>query len=412
MTYLSIIEKIRILFNTLLGFEDILVFMGIILVLTFIYCIKEISSKCYIILMIISFIGIFGFSIVNNYDVLSKTFDDFATIIFRNIYFPNIYVYIGVLVISFIAFITSIFNVMLKKSYKMVNSIMFIINNILFVVILNIIAENKIDIFSIESLYTNTTLVAILELSMGLFIIWLLSLIVIYTTNVICDKLLCRKYYIKQEKVFNPIIEIDTEVNENINNTLEEPIYQYDFTRYESNFQEEVLIDKIDNNIKNIETETFEDSVIEEIVENNNLEEVLVEQIDNNITFNDVLNDGIEYYSTNVESTKHDENKLSVDEITEIQKVKAVEENSINNTISLNDLIEEEDNSIPSLVVENGNDYSVEDYRKIIEILNVVKTHSNSNSLSIDDAVALSLISNYSVDDCLKFKNIIESNLN
>ena len=32
--------------------------------------------------------------------------------------------------------------------------------------------------------------------------------------------------------------------------------------------------------------------------------------------------------------------------------------------------------------------------------------------IKIDDAVAISLIKNYSVDDCLKFKNILENNLN
>ena len=30
----------------------------------------------------------------------------------------------------------------------------------------------------------------------------------------------------------------------------------------------------------------------------------------------------------------------------------------------------------------------------------------------VDDAVAIGLINNYSVDDCMMFKNILENNLN
>ena len=64
---------------------------------------------------------------------------------------------------------------------------------------------------------------------------------------------------------------------------------------------------------------------------------------------------------------------------------------------------------------DNMNDdvsYTLDDYKKIINMLNTLKKYSNCNNINVDDAVAISLISNYSVDDCMKFKNILESNLN
>ena len=45
-------------------------------------------------------------------------------------------------------------------------------------------------------------------------------------------------------------------------------------------------------------------------------------------------------------------------------------------------------------------------------MLTSLKKHSDGTNIKIDDAVAISLISNYSIDDCLKFKNILENNLN
>ena len=189
MSYLSIIEKFKILFDMILDFKVIFVLLGILVIATFLYLIKKIDNKKYISAIILALLLTIGIDIIINYKELSKVFDNFMTIFFSNIYFPSIYVYIGTLVIVFIAFIVSILNKMLNKTYKIINGITFILNNILLVIILNIIAKNKIDIFTPDSLYTSINLVAILEISMGLFILWILSLIVVYTTSVICDRI-------------------------------------------------------------------------------------------------------------------------------------------------------------------------------------------------------------------------------
>ena len=57
-------------------------------------------------------------------------------------------------------------------------------------------------------------------------------------------------------------------------------------------------------------------------------------------------------------------------------------------------------------------EYTLNDYKKIVEMLKEIKNNSNKNNISIDDAVTMSLINNYSIDDCVKFKEILESNLN
>ena len=191
MTYLSIVEKFKILFSLLLDYEYLFVFIGLLLVMTLFYSIKKISGKKYLLFMFLLLGIIFGISIINNYNVLSITFDNFANIFFGNIYFPSIYVYIGTLVIGFISFIVSMFSTMCKKIYKVMNGIMFIINNVLFVIILNIIAKNKIDIFSINSLYTNIFNISAFGLeytnpltNIG-FLAKFTSFLLIYLTNII-----------------------------------------------------------------------------------------------------------------------------------------------------------------------------------------------------------------------------------
>ena len=94
--------------------------------------------------MILSIVLVFLISILTNLKSLTNTFDNFMTIFFTGIYFPSIYLYISTLVIVLLAFLFSTINIKLRKVYKVINRVMFVINNIIFVIILNIVAKNKI----------------------------------------------------------------------------------------------------------------------------------------------------------------------------------------------------------------------------------------------------------------------------
>ena len=447
MSYLSIIEKFKILFDMILDFKVIFVLLGILVVATFLYLIKKIDNKKYISAIILALLLTIGIDIIINYKELSKVFDNFMTIFFSNIYFPSIYVYIGTLVIVFIAFIVSILNKMLNKTYKIINGITFILNNILLVIILNIIAKNKIDIFTPNSLYTSINLVAILEISMGLFILWILSLIVVYTTSVICDRIGSKR----REKI---TCEINNEVevsNDNKVSTSSQTI-----TPVEVVEEPQSILSSIDTTINN-------DLLDNKVIEEESIE--TVEETNNNFTFDDILNGNIpvNYYENTLEIDAHDivnpqevfENKykeyknnsniesfqdivndVKEDNVVIIKKNKA-KENLKNNTIPLQEL---ENNTLKENTISIKEDitntkekelnidikeetedikpttkkdiYTLEDYKKFIAMLTKLKDFTNSNNVSIDDAVTISLINNYSIDDCLKFKEILENNLN
>lgn len=225
MTYLSILEKFKILFETLLDFKIILIFTGLLIILTILYLIKKLSGKRYTKCIILSLIISLLISILDNQKALSNTFDDFTTLFFRNIYFPSVYVYLSIIIILLISTVVTLLNKNTKKVYKVINSLVFILNSILFILILNIIAKNKIDVFSISSLYTNTPLVVTLEITTGLFLLWIALLIIAYTTNCIIDRMVNRKTTIK-EMLTNTNNYIPTEANiisaiePNINNQI------------------------------------------------------------------------------------------------------------------------------------------------------------------------------------------------
>ena len=456
MSYLSIAEKFKILFDMILDFKFIFIFLGVLVIATFLYLIKKIDNRKYIMIITLSLLLILGIDIVINY---KEVFDNFMTIFFSNIYFPSVYVYVGTLLIVAIAFITSMFNKMLNKIYKIINGITFVMNNILLAIILNIIAKNKIDVFTPNSLYTNINLVAVLEISIGLFVLWILSLIVVYTTSVICDRIGNKRREFVIYDTNSDVEGIDiTKDTSSYNNVLtpvkvvsevkEPSIVTYEI---ESNNVEPEVIEEVSNVDTNVGTDN--------VKENNN----------NVVTFDDILNGRIpvNYYEnvlsvdehdivnpqevfenkykeykekSNIESFQDIVNDANEDKVVIIKNNKAKDNLRIN-TVTL-DSLEDKNDIVDTMVTSesSGNEnisevtneldntdkidvvtsneeirkdsYSLDDYKKFIAMLGELKDFTNSNNVSIDDAVTISLINNYSIDDCLKFKEILESNLN
>ncbi len=459
MSYLSIVEKFKILFDMILDVKFIFIFLGVLVIATFLYLIKKIDNRKYIMIITLSLLLILGIDIVINYKELAEVFDNFMTIFFSNIYFPSVYVYVGTLLIVAIAFITSMFNKMLNKIYKIINGITFVMNNILLVIILNIIAKNKIDVFTPNELYTNINLVAVLEISIGLFVLWVLSLIVVYTTSVICDRIGNKRRELVTCDINSDVEGIDiTEDTSSYNNVLtpveavsevkEPSIVTYEI---ESNNVEPEVIEEVSNVDTNVGTD--------DVKENNS----------NVVTFDDILNGRIpvNYYEnvlsvdehdivnpqevfenkykeykekSNIESFQDIVNDANEDKVVIIKNNKAKDNLRIN-TVTL-DSLEDKNDIVDTMVTSesSGNEnisevtneldntgkidvvtsneeirkdsYSLDDYKKFIAMLGELKDFTNSNNVSIDDAVTISLINNYSIDDCLKFKEILESNLN
>ena len=445
MSYLSIAEKFKILFDMILDFKFIFIFLGVLVIATFLYLIKKIDNRKYIMIITLSLLLILGIDIVINYKELAEVFDNFMTIFFSNIYFPSVYVYVGTLLIVAIAFITSMFNKMLNKIYKIINGITFVMNNILLAIILNIIAKNKIDVFTPNELYTNINLVAVLEISIGLFVLWVLSLIVVYTTSVICDRIGNKRREFVTCDINSDVEGIDITKDTSSYNNVLTPVEAVSEVKKPS-----IVTYEIESN--NVEPE-----VIEEVsnVDTNVAYDDAKENNSNVVTFDDILNGRIpvNYYEnvlsvdahdivnpqevfenkykeykekSNIESFQDIVNDANEDKVVIIKNNKAKDNLRIN-TVTL-DSLEDKNDTVDTMVTSesSGNEnisevtneldntgkidvvtsneeirkdsYSLDDYKKFIAMLGELKDFTNSNNVSIDD--------------CLKFKEILESNLN
>lgn len=441
MTYLTILEKLKILLDILLDYKIILIFTILLIILTLLYLVKILNKKKYILSMILSFIVVFSISIISNYKILSTTFDNFTTIFFRGIYFPSIYLYITTLILLLVVFIMSILSIKLPKTYKVINTTAFIINNIFLAIILNIIAKNKIDIFSVNSLYTNTNLVVILELNMSMIIIWLLSLIVVYLTNIICDRITLKKK--TKVPTTNEIVidNIPLEEESSNNKVVEEPVLVKDkiivtpsvnTKEKENNVIKESKVtfnDILNGTVKAIYYDNNSNKNIEYNITNpqEEYEKKYKDKKSENISFQDVIDENRVLPTIKPNKVIIEEPKVTVEEITKREKAKNIKERLSNNTISLDSLVEpselveepisivdteKEDNTLIEETHTSKSTYTLEDYKKMITMLKELKQFTNSSNISVDDAINISLISNYSIDDCLKFKEMLEGNLN
>lgn len=459
MSYLSIAEKFKILFDMILDFKFIFIFLGVLVIATFLYLIKKIDNRKYIMIITLSLLLILGIDIVINYKELAEVFDNFMTIFFSNIYFPSVYVYVGTLLIVAIAFITSMFNKMLNKIYKIINGITFVMNNILLAIILNIIAKNKIDVFTPNELYTNINLVAVLEISIGLFVLWVLSLIVVYTTSVICDRIGNKRREFVTCDINSDVEGIDiTKDTSSYNNVLTpvdavSEVKKPSIVTYEiesNNVEPEVIeeVSNVDTNVayddakeNNSNVVTFDD-ILNGRIPVNYYENVLSVDAHDIVNPQEVFENKYKEYKekSNIESFQDIVNDANEDKVVIIKNNKAKDNLRIN-TVTL-DSLEDKNDIVDTMVTSesSGNEnisevtneldntdkidvvtsneeirkdsYSLDDYKKFIAMLGELKDFTNSNNVSIDDAVTISLINNYSIDDCLKFKEILESNLN
>ena len=64
MSYLSIAEKFKILFDMILDFKVIFVLLGILVIATFLYLIKKIDNKKYISAIILALLLTIGIDII------------------------------------------------------------------------------------------------------------------------------------------------------------------------------------------------------------------------------------------------------------------------------------------------------------------------------------------------------------
>ena len=184
MNDFSLVEKISILMELISSSTLFLIcsIMCIVLLLFFIVCIvlnKKINKWIFIILS--AFICMI--ILINYGEIIIKVLDAIIDSAFMALYFPSLPIYMIVLIISNVFLIISLFSKKLTKSKKIINITNGLILDFLLILIIEIVSRNKIDIYEQVTLYSNRYLLVLLELSMGIFVSWLLISLIISAKN-------------------------------------------------------------------------------------------------------------------------------------------------------------------------------------------------------------------------------------
>ncbi|MDD4188415.1 MAG: hypothetical protein PHX04_06675 [Bacilli bacterium] len=177
MVEYTLLEKIKTVFNLVYTSPLFLILLlGIALMIIDILFISKKDSKTKIVYSLVSIILIFFFM----YSYLESLLSIFDTI-FKNIvaiiYFPSVLEYILMLLISLIILLVSVISKKMNKIVKRINLFVLIINTFIFFLILDQIAKSNVDLANKISIYTNSTLMMLLELSILIFLVWVIGLI-------------------------------------------------------------------------------------------------------------------------------------------------------------------------------------------------------------------------------------------
>ena len=149
---------------------------------------KKLYASIYILLLIVVFIVY--------HDSLSTMFDYMMNNFFIVFYFPNLAIYLAAIIATNIILLATIFNFREDKILKYLNTTIYCMIHYLLVLILNVVAKNKLDVFDQTSIYKNTDASAIISLTSTIFIVWIIF-IIIYK--------LIRKSQKKKQKVRVPV---------------------------------------------------------------------------------------------------------------------------------------------------------------------------------------------------------------
>lgn len=177
MVELSLFERLKLVFNLIFSSPLFLVLLlGIVIMVIDSFVISKKNKKVKIAYLIISLLGII--ILLNNYLIsLLSVFDTIAKNIVTIIYFPSVLEYIVILLISIIILIVSLISKKTNKKVKFMNFIVFIIELFLFFLILDQLTNKNIDLTNKISIYSNESLMALFELSVIIFAIWIVGLV-------------------------------------------------------------------------------------------------------------------------------------------------------------------------------------------------------------------------------------------
>lgn len=392
MTYTNIFEKLLSILNIIGSSWVYILFSLIIVVLIALLVLKRITKRNAFILITIATKLLLGYVIYIHYETISNLINNIVDNIFINIYFPSAYVYLFVLLIINIITIGNLLKPRGDKIYKTINGIVLIATNFILALILDTISRNNIDIFKKESLFASTSLVTLLEFSINIFIIWLISLLAVYIINNITQRIIItsenKKLVREPANLIDTKLAIESVEEEYLdkNNSVLSPVQAIMPDNYQNKFIPNFTIEKSKFNEENTNVLDIHNiKVIEPITQVN---------YDNNFDLSAFIPKKQEVKPISIETNN----------IEPVQELNKTFEQILNNELPY---IKEEPKVVDP-VKDVKDTYTLNDYRIFNKMLKDIKEHNGSNSVTIDKMLEYRLITKYSTETYDMFKTMLK----
>lgn len=178
MPELSLFEIVKYSIKSLLNSEVfILLILEMAILLIALIFSKFMNKKVVRVTSVAASIVVFGFYISNYVSTLMVFINNVSTRLMEVIYFPTTLEFMIVMVISFAIMAITLLNKKKNTILKVINSILPLTISFLFLCIIEYINVNNVP-FDEFSVFTNPILMSLYELAMGLFMSWLIGLVV------------------------------------------------------------------------------------------------------------------------------------------------------------------------------------------------------------------------------------------
>lgn len=194
MNDFTLVEKLKILMDVILS-SPLFLILIICAVIVSIFLIFKLSLdkksnriafiSCFAIMLIAIFI--------KYYKIFFELIDNMFNMIFEALYFPSLSIYLVILCISNFFLIYSVIPKKVDKKHKLLNIITAVVIDTFLIIIMETVNKNDISIYDKVTLYSNRTLLVLLELSTSVFTSWILLNLLISAHNKL-------KKYDKEEK--------------------------------------------------------------------------------------------------------------------------------------------------------------------------------------------------------------------
>ena len=316
VTFLQSIIKVLNLIASIPFFIEILILTAFLLIIMIFFYFRK-SKKGKITSLIIYFVTLLLLPI-SHFSFFVETLDKIVENFIAVIYFPSCYVYIATLLITDFSILRNVIkntkDTKRGKWYQILNLVYFFAFQFLFFLIIRVVITNNIDIFTRSSLYSNTNLTSLIQISSYLFWIRMGIKLIIF----IIDRLSKFSFNKKDKKlmVSDPINNEDN-LDNNSSQDLIKPLTIEDIN---SNINTNIN-SNLNNNIVNNINNHIGDNVIEPDIVTNNIDPI------NNV--NDVV-------SPIIKPKNNNSNKV----------VKPLDEGLINSKINLSNNDIDIDNSL------------------------------------------------------------------